>query len=144
MESQARRYWTSLRDFYAQILGMPAKTYRRPRQGFGRMTQSNNAVKDKHWWVFAEVEKRRQPRLALTPSSPWLRLCISRSQSSQSSSFSKSTVAERLVSVRGVRTLPGWVPGAIGMISEIVGERVDRCGYAEKGETYNIGGVRLA
>jgi len=97
--------------------------------------------KDQYNRIVAEVEKRRQPRLALTPLSPWLKLCISHSQSS---SFSKSTVAEGLVSVRGVRTLPGWVPGAIGMISEIVGERVDLCGYAEKGETYNIGGVRLA
>lgn len=53
-------------------------------------------------------------------------------------------MAERLLSVRGVRVPPDWAPKAIRMINEIVGERVNRYAYAEKGATYCVGGAWLA
>ena len=58
---------------------------------------------------------------ALTSSSPLLRSRISRSQSSSSPSW--PAIAERLLSVRGVKVPPGLVLKAIGTISGIIGER---------------------
>lgn len=49
-------------------------------------------------------------------------------------------MAERLLSVRGVKVPPGWVPGAIKMISEIVRRGVNR--YIQ--ETYGVEGAVLA
>lgn len=53
-------------------------------------------------------------------------------------------MAERLLSVRGVKVPPGWVLRAIKMTSEIIRRRVSRDFYAVKGEAYGVEGVWLA